>query len=149
MRRLAAIALVAALLASPASAQPDDAFASVPLSMDEAWLAVVRYAGAKDLTTETVDRANGRFVAGGTKVWAAYIKCRRGLKDVGYELDVTLAPEGANRTAVVIVVHGSADQVRRRHFLVFKGRQVRRGFDCASTGELEKGLLEALGAAMP
>lgn len=149
MRRLASIALAAALLASSAGAQTSGAFVSVPLSMDEAWLAVVRYAGEKGLTTETADRANGRFVATGTKVWAAYINCRRGLKDVGYDLDVTLAPQGADRTAIVITVHGAADQVRRRHFLVFKGRQVRKEFECPSTGELEKGLLEALGVPQP
>lgn len=154
MRRQAGLLLAAVLVAvgfdaHGARAQPDGAFASVPLSLDEAWLTVVKYAGEKGLTTETADRANGRFVAGGTKVWAAYITCQRGLKDVGYELDVTLAPEGADRTAVVIAVHGSADQVRRRHFLVFKGRQVRRGFDCPSTGELEKGLMAALGATLP
>ncbi|MDB5472222.1 MAG: hypothetical protein JWR84_3782 [Caulobacter sp.] len=144
MKRLAGLGLAAALLASSAGAQPSGVNASVPLSMDETWLEVVKFAGQRGLTTETADRANGRFVATGSKVWAAYIRCPRRLKDVGYDLDVTLAPDGAGRTAVIVAVHGSADQVRRRHFLVFKGRQVRREFDCPSTGALEEELFAAL-----
>jgi len=150
MRVLLTLALAVALAATGALAQSRNSSRTLPLTQDQAWVEVLKFLAAKGLTPTTADRANGRIVASSDKVWAAYIECPKvGKLTADYELTIMLAPEGPEKTAVILSLDGGADLVRRRHFLFVPGRRVTKTYDCPSTGVLEDNLFKALEAVRP
>jgi hypothetical protein len=150
MRRLAALTLAVALTATAAWAQPSAPSVNVQLTQEQAWTEALKFLALKGLTAETLDRANGRIVATGDKVWALYASCPkvRGIQPF-YQLNVMLAPDGAERVTAIVSVDAGAVLVRRKRFLFIRGHRVTRDYDCQSTGVLEQELFAQLKGAAP
>lgn len=114
-------------------------------SPDQLWPRIVEFLASRSVSPSKVDKTAGVIEASGIALGPNDLDCRNRhlLGDSAYKLSITLDRHDG-KTLVIVLLNGSADLIRHRHFLMFRTSTVKTPVACFSTGSFEAALFERL-----
>jgi hypothetical protein len=153
--RYTVLILAACLMAHSVFAQTEKPSASVvvpssqniPEPIEKVWPKVMQFLALKSIVPAVADRTAGIINASGPVSSKTNVDCSQNkgkLGDFRYNLAISFNKVSDSETSLTVMLNGEANNIRRRHFLVFPTTTVKTAVACTSTGVLEKELFQYL-----